>query len=269
MKPLRVVGMSRLRVKATRALPLSSNKSRRNQQMPAAIMRDSVDALLFDLGNVVIEIDFNRALTHWAAHARCEAGLIKDRFRHDHAYDQHERGKIDLNAYLSALRANLGVEISDAQLRQGWNSILIGEVPGMSALLARAAERFPLYAFTNSNPEHQACLAERFSDLLRPFRQVFVSSRIGLRKPEPEAYRYVVDAIGVPAKRILFFDDLIENVDGARACGLQAVHVRTSADVRDVLSGLLTGPAQSRYSDPHERASRLDSVAPDSPSGAG
>jgi glucose-1-phosphatase len=230
---------------------------------------EGVDALLFDLGNVVIEIDFSRALTCWAAHARCEESLIRDRFRHDHAYDQHERGKIDLNAYFSALRENLGLAISDAHLRDGWNAILIGAMPGISDLLASAAERFPLYAFTNSNPEHQKCLSDRFADLLRPFKQIFVSSDIGLRKPEPDAYRHVVDVIGVPAARILFFDDLIENVEGARACGLQAVHVRTSSDVRDTLSRLLTGPAQSRYSGPHERASRLDSVTRNSPAGTG
>ena len=198
---------------------------------------DSVDALLFDLGNVVIEIDFNRALAHWATHGRCDKSVIRDRFRHDHAYDQHERGKIDLNTYFSALRTSLGVDISDADLRDGWNAILIGAMPGISDLLANAAERFPLYAFTNSNPEHQRCLSDRFAELLRPFKQIFVSSEIGLRKPEPDAYRHVVDVIGVPASRILFFDDLIENVEGARACGLQAVHVRTSSDVRDTLSG--------------------------------
>jgi len=230
---------------------------------------DSVDALLFDLGNVVIEIDLNRALAHWATHGRCDKRLIRDRFRHDHAYDQHERGNIDLKAYFSALRTSLGVEISDADLRDGWNAILIGAMTGISDLLASAAERFPLYAFTNSNPEHQKCLSDRFAELLRPFKQIFVSSEIGLRKPEPDAYRHVVDVIGAPASRILFFDDLIENVEGARACGLQVVHVRTSSDVRDTLSRLLTEPAQSRYSGPHERSSRLDSVTPNSSPGAG
>jgi putative hydrolase of the HAD superfamily len=233
------------------------------------MLSDSVDALLFDLGNVVIEIDFNRAVAHWATHAGCEEGLIRDRFRRDHAYDQHERGKIDRNAYFSALRTNLGIDISDAHLRDGWNSILIGAMPGISDLLATAAERFPLYAFTNSNPEHLKCLSDRFADLLRSFRRVFVSSNIGLRKPEPEAYRQVIDSIGVPAHRILFFDDLIENIEGARACGLQTVHVQTSTDVRDALSRLLTQSAPRRYSDPHERENRLGSVTPDSVAGAG
>ncbi len=190
---------------------------------------------------MVIQIDFGRAFAHWATHARCEAELIRGRFRHDEAYDQHERGKLDLNGYFSALRATIGVDIRDAQLREGWNAILASEMPGMSGLLTEAAEHFPLYAFTNSNPEHEQCLSDRFSDLLRPFKQVFVSSRIGLRKPDAEAFRYVVDTIAVPAGRILFFDDLIENIQGARACGLQAIHVQTRDDVPLALSRLFDG----------------------------
>ena len=36
---------------------------------------------------------------------------------------------------------SLGIDISDAQLLDGWNSILVGEMPGISELLAKAAER--------------------------------------------------------------------------------------------------------------------------------
>ena len=57
-----------------------------------------------------------------------------------------------------------------------------------------------------------------------------MSSTIGLRKPEAEAYDYVVRAIGVSANRIVFFDDTVENIEGARARGLQAVHVKSGAD---------------------------------------
>ena len=42
--------------------------------------------------------------------------------------------------------------------------------------------------------------------------------------------------IGVPAERILFFDDTLENVDGARACGLQALHVTSDKDVADAIA---------------------------------
>ena len=51
------------------------------------------DALLFDLGRVVIDVDFNRAFSRWAEHARCDQKLISERFRHDTAYERHERGE--------------------------------------------------------------------------------------------------------------------------------------------------------------------------------
>ena len=60
---------------------------------------------------------------------RREESLIRERFRHDHAYDQYERGRIDFDAYFSTLRTNLGVDISDPQLRDGWNAILSAQCP--------------------------------------------------------------------------------------------------------------------------------------------
>jgi putative hydrolase of the HAD superfamily len=48
----------------------------------------------------------------------------------------------------------------------------------------------------------------------------------------------VVKAIGLPAGRILFFDDLAENVESARACGLKAIHVTSPGDVEAALAAL-------------------------------
>ena len=116
----------------------------------------SADSLLFDLGRVVIDIDFNRAFSRWAGHARCDQKLIRERFRYDDtAYKRHERGEIDSEEFFDNLRASLAIDISDAQLLDGWNSILVGEMPGVSELLAKATGSFSLYAFTNSNREHE------------------------------------------------------------------------------------------------------------------
>ena len=150
----------------------------------------SADALLFDLGRVVIDIDFNRAFSRWAGHARCDQKLIRERFRHDTAYKRHERGEIDSQEFFANLRASLGIDISDAQLLDGWNSILVGEMPGVSELLANAAGSFPLYAFTNSNREHEQYWSKQFSGILSNFKEVYVSSTIGLRKPEAAGSRW-------------------------------------------------------------------------------
>jgi FMN phosphatase YigB (HAD superfamily) len=198
----------------------------------------SADALLFDLGRVVIDIDVNKTLALWAGHAGCEPAQLKARFSPDESFRRHEIGAISDAEFFAGLRASLGLELTDAQFLEGWNAIFAGEVPGMSALLARAARRLPLYAFSNTNVPHVEHFSQAYAEVLGHFREIFLSSTIGLRKPDAAAYDHVVKAIGVPAQRIVFFDDLAENVAGAQARGLTAVHVTSPDDVANALAAL-------------------------------
>lgn len=199
---------------------------------------DGIDALLFDLGRVVIDIDFNRAFARWAKHASCDEALIRHRFVRDAAFNCHEVGELSDEAYFASLRASLGIDITNAELLDGWNAIFVGEMQGISDVLRRVAPKIPVYAFSNSNRAHEACWSKRFASVLSHFKEIYVSSTIGLRKPDAEAYEYVVEAIGVPSGRILFFDDNAENIAGAQSCGLQAVHVTSSSDVASALASL-------------------------------
>jgi FMN phosphatase YigB (HAD superfamily) len=205
---------------------------------PPLLAPGSADALLFDLGRVVIDIDFNRTLASWAEHAGCEPADLVARFVRDDVYKRHERGEIDNATFFAGLRTSLGIDVADQQLLAGWNALFVGEMAGIAPLLARAGQRVPLYAFSNTNPAHAAHVTQHFADILRHFREIFLSSTIGLRKPDAQAYDHVVKAIGVPAARIVFFDDLMENIEGARARGLTAVHVTSTRDVADALAAL-------------------------------
>jgi glucose-1-phosphatase len=204
----------------------------------SSLAPNSADALLFDLGRVVIDIDFGKALTCWAGHAGCAPADLAARFVREESYRHHEVGQIEDAAYFQSLRDSLGISISDAQFLEGWNAIFAGEMPGIAPLLKRAAARLPLYAFSNTNRPHVEHFSKAYADVLGHFRDVFLSSTIGLRKPDAAAYDHVVKAIGVPASRIVFFDDLAANIEGARARGLVAVHVISPDDVAKALAAL-------------------------------
>lgn len=196
------------------------------------------DALLFDLGRVVIDIDFSKAVACWAEHAGCAPNQIVARFVHDETYHHHERGHVSDAAFFANLRGLLGISITDAQFLEGWNAIFVGEVPGIAPLLARASAKLPLYVFSNTNRPHVEYFSKQYADLLGHFRELYLSSSIGLRKPDAEAFDHVIASMGVPAERIVFFDDLAENIEGARARGLTAVHVTSPTDVGDALRAL-------------------------------
>jgi putative hydrolase of the HAD superfamily len=206
--------------------------------IPSRLVPGDADALLFDLGRVVLDIDFSRAVACWAGHAGCTADDIVRRFVRTEAYWNHETGRISDAAYFESLRTSLGIALSDAQFLEGWNAIFVGEMPGIAPLLARAAKRLPIYVLSNTNNAHVEYFSVLHADVLGHFREVFLSSSIGFRKPDAAAYDHVVKAIGVPAGRILFFDDLAENVESARACGLKAIHVTSSGDVEAALAAL-------------------------------
>jgi len=205
---------------------------------PPRLSPGDADALLFDLGRVVLNIDFSKALACWAGHAGCQPADIAARWAVNDAYHHHERGTISDEAFFDELRRSLGITISDVQFLEGWNAIFAGEMDGIAPLLARAAQHLPLYVFSNTNRAHVAHFTEIHAETLKPFRELYYSSSIGHRKPDAAGFDHVVSEIGVPASRIVFFDDLAENIEGARARGLKAVHVKTSRDVEDALAAL-------------------------------
>lgn len=198
----------------------------------------SADALLFDLGRVVLDIDFSRAFSCWARHAACAPEQLVGRLSLGELNHRHERGEIGDAEYFAGQCAAMGIKLSDAEFLEGWNAIFAGEVPGIAQALARAAKKLPLYAFSNTNNAHVAHFSALHADVLGHFREVFLSSSIGLRKPDAAAYDHVVRAIGVPAERIVFFDNSADNIAGARAQGLIGVHVRSPDDVAQALAAL-------------------------------
>lgn len=206
--------------------------------MNLPLVPGSTDVLLFDLGRVVLDISLDQVMARWAAHAGCTPDELARRFVVNDSFKHHETGKIDDAAFFAHLRQSLGIDISDDQFLEGWNAIFTGEMPGIAPLLASAAKRMPLYAFSNTNPAHVVHFSAAYADVLSHFREIYLSSSIGLRKPDAEAYDHVVKAIGVPASRILFFDDSTANIEGARARGLGAIHVTSTDDVARALSAI-------------------------------
>lgn len=195
----------------------------------------TIDALLFDLGRVLIDIDMTRAHRRWAELAGLPNGHFAPErtaamMRHE-IFQGHERGRVSDEAFFEHLRAELELPLDHAQMREGWNAIFIGEAAGVREAIARMIGKLPLYVFSNTNAPHQVHWADAYAELLAPFAKVYTSHELGHRKPDAAAFSAVCADMGVAPQRVLFFDDSPANVAGARAFGMQAVEVASTADI--------------------------------------
>jgi putative hydrolase of the HAD superfamily len=201
-------------------------------------MSAKVDALVFDLGGVLIDVDFGRVMAHWADAAKVGKDRLAGQFGPDEAYCAHERGELSHTDYFASLRKSLSLDLSDEQFLSGWNAIFGDPVPGMEPIVRSLADRFPLYVFSNTNQVHRAHWEPRHRRLLALFREVICSCDIGLRKPDPHAFLFVARRVGVAPQRIAFFDDVEENVAGAREAGLRAFRFSSAEQVKKALAEL-------------------------------
>lgn len=195
----------------------------------------TIEAVVFDLGGVILEVNFDRVFSAWASDAGIEAQRIRERYRLDADYARHERGEIDATEYFNQLRGKLDLSLTDQQFLSGWNRMVGGRIEGVEKVLARFARLRPLYIFSNTNMAHHACWAFEHAGLLRDFKRLFLSFEMRMRKPEARAFEFISQEVGVPLEKILFFDDTPENIEGARALGIQAILVRGLGDLEATL----------------------------------
>ena len=196
------------------------------------------EALLFDLGGVLIDIDFHRAIAAWTPYSALAPDVLLQSFKHDLQYERHERGEITAAQYFDHLATALQLDASAEQIEAGWNAIFIGEILQTRQWVESLKGVLPCYAFTNTNASHMARWSRAFPRVVDAFDRIFASHQLGLRKPERAAFERVCALIGKDAGTVLFFDDIADNVRAAQDAGLQGVQVRSPDDVAAALQSL-------------------------------
>jgi putative hydrolase of the HAD superfamily len=200
---------------------------------------NTIQAAVFDLGGVVIEIVLGRTVRAWADLAGLPPEKVRERVVGDLAnYARFERGDFDVDAFHRHVCDLLGRPLGKEAFLRGWLALLGGPLPGIDDLLARLQGRVRLVMLTNTNALHSAEFHRTCGPVLARFERVFESWQMGCRKPEPECFRQVIDWLEVPPERIAFFDDSAENTEAAARLGLVARLVKGPQEVERELAAM-------------------------------
>ncbi len=205
-------------------------------------MTKNIKNIIFDLGNVLLDIDIpatERALgnlfgeNYQKAFERCHSNNI---------FNLYETGKIGEKTFFQQIRIAAEKNVTDAQIRDAWNAMLLTVNPQRFEMLNRLKEKYNLYLLSNTNTTHirwfRALLKEKYNIAdfdTRFFVKPYYSHKIRLRKPNVEIYDYVIKDAKINPAETLFIDDNADNIAAAKGAGWQTILHPIGAEVVDAL----------------------------------
>jgi HAD superfamily hydrolase (TIGR01509 family) len=194
-------------------------------------MTQVFDALVFDLGNVIVRHD-NEVLRQRLV-GRCTAPDAPERLNgiaHERRYGTGELTSADLHRRLTD---ELGYTGDWPTFIEEWSCHLDLDAD-MLAFVEQLAERYRVLIFSNTNAEHWAHAMAASDGRLGAF-EPYLSHEIGDLKPAVSSFNIVAEKAGIDPARSIFFDDVQANVDAARQAGFQAEVFTTKAALENYL----------------------------------
>ena len=181
---------------------------------------------IFDLGNVIVDIDFNRVLGAWSDLTRIPLATLKQHFTMGEAFHQHERGEITDEAFAEALCHDMALPLSYEQFSHGWQAVFVSLRPEVIAIMQKLREQgHRVVVLSNTNRLHTTFWPDEYPQVRAAADRIYLSQEMGMRKPEARIYQRVLESEGFSAADAVFFDDNADNIEGANQLGITSVLV--------------------------------------------
>lgn len=187
--------------------------------------------IIFDLGGIFLDIHYQ--LTK---NAFINLGIknFDELFTQHHAndlFEDLETGKISEASFYNLFRKEANINLSDEQIKTAWNALLGGFPIERLVWLQKIKEKYNIYLFSNTNQIHYNAFMKIYeqetgkNNFDKHFIKAYYSQNIGLRKPYPESFLHIINEQNLVPAETLFIDDTIKNIEGAKAVGLQTIHL--------------------------------------------
>lgn len=203
--------------------------------MPA--LNKKIKNVLFDLGGVLIDIDYNRTIQAFEALGFGDFDKMYSQYAADDLFIGLEKGMIGPELFYETILSKGKPGLTNEDIKQAWNSILLDFRSSSLGLLPELRKKYRLYLLSNTNIIHHQAFSEifrnqsglgRFEDY---FDKAYYSHEMNMRKPDAEAYLFVVNDAGIQPEETLFIDDTITNIDAAEKLGFQTHLLEKGASI--------------------------------------
>ena len=203
--------------------------------------------IIFDLGGVILNIDYNRTVKAFKEIGLDDFDKFFSQYNLNDFFMKLEKGQRTEEDFLKEMRRNISHKISNEAIIDAWNAILLDFPVSRINLLRNLSKNYRLFLLSNTNKIH----LDAFNKILFTnhneksldafFEKAYYSHEIGMRKPDEEIFRYVLEQSCLTPHETLFFDDTSINIDAAEKVGIKTQLISKDYTIDDFFKNKLNG----------------------------
>lgn len=194
-------------------------------------MIQGIRHIIFDLGGVILNIDYNLTQKAFVDIGITNFDDIYSQLSQIFLFDELEKGNIGKEEFVAELKKVTPAHITESQIITAWNAMLLDFPLRRLQILQQLRLHYDLFLLSNTNEIHEA----EFNRILMDvngipnigtfFDKVYLSHRVGLRKPMKEIFERVLTDNTINPKHTLFIDDSPQHIESAKALGIQTIYL--------------------------------------------
>jgi putative hydrolase of the HAD superfamily len=205
----------------------------------------AVKNLIFDLGNVLYDIDFKKMN---AAFTSIGIEGIEKHFTLNKSHQLFldlEMGFVNEQAFYDGVRDLVNLPLSNEQIKFAWNALLVGFRKNSIDWIKQNNTKYPTFLYSNTNQIHHDYFIAEFENKIANYSFVslfetpYYSHEMGMRKPDPASFTYILEKEGLLPAETLFIDDNEPNILAAASVGLQVLHLKEGMTVEKDIKAYL------------------------------
>jgi glucose-1-phosphatase len=195
-----------------------------------------INNIIFDFGDIFINLDKEGCLN-----ALKKLGLNQWNQELEELNLQFEKGKITESQFIIGIKKQIP-NTTIEEIRTAWNAILLDFPLYRLEFLQQLKLKYRLFLLSNTDAIHIEKFEHKVGvtfarEFYQCFEKVYFSFELGMRKPEPEIFKYIMNKHELSPKRTLFIDDKKENTDIAATLGMQIWNLQVGKeDVTNLFS---------------------------------
>jgi putative hydrolase of the HAD superfamily len=204
-----------------------------------APMLKNVRHIIFDLGGVLLNIDYNHTIKAFESLGIEDFEATYSQAKQNSLFDDLETGKITKDEFVSGIQKLSKNPLSEEQIIEAWNSLIMDFPLRRLQLLQQLRLYHDLFLLSNTNEIHELAFNKVLSDahgmpnLGVFFDRVYLSHKVGLRKPDTAIFQLVLDENNLKAEHTLFIDDSPQHIEAAKSLGIQTIYLEKGMTIEE------------------------------------